>query len=293
MAAPSGRHMPPVPTSFPSQKQSPPGSEAQMNPRPLSEDPAYRPSGRLEGLVAIITGGDSGIGRAVALAYAREGADIAIFYLNEDSDANETKERIEAYGRRCVTIAGDLGFEPHCQDAVATVMQAFGRVDILVNNCAEQTPQPSLSDITAEQLERTFRTNIFSYFYVTKAVLPHLLPGAAIINTTSITAYAGHKGLLDYSATKGAIATFTRSLSEQLAEQGIRVNGVAPGPIWTPLIVSTFDPAQSTVFGSDTPLARAGQPFELAPAYVYLACDDATYVTGQVLHVNGGKVING
>jgi len=285
--------LPQLPTAFPEQQQLPPGSEAKMNPRPISENPDYRPSGKLQDRVAIVTGGDSGIGRAVALAFAREGAHIAILYLDEHEDAQATQTQIESYGRRCIRLAGDLGHEQHCQQAVDKVHQAFGRIDILVNNAAEQTPQKSLLAISSEQLERTFRTNIFAYFYMSKAVLPHLRAGAAIINTTSITAYAGHKDLVDYSATKGAIVSFTRSLSEQLIGQGIRVNGVAPGPIWTPLIVSTFAPQQVASFGADTPMKRAGQPFELAPAYVYLACADSSYLSGQVLHINGGKVING
>lgn len=290
---PTGRLLPPVPSSFPAQKQTPPGLESRMNPRPQSENPNYRPSGKLQDLVAIVTGGDSGIGRAVALAFAREGAHVAIFYLSEHEDARATQLQIEQYGRTCLLVAGDLGHEKHCLQAVERVMKKWDRIDILVNNCAEQTPQKSILSISAEQLERTFRTNLFSFFYMTKAVLPHLKAGASIINTASITAYAGHKELLDYAATKGAIVTFTRSLSEQIIGQGIRVNAVAPGPIWTPLIVSTFAPEQSASFGADTPMKRAGQPFELAPAYVYLASDDASYMSGQVLHINGGKVVNG
>jgi NAD(P)-dependent dehydrogenase (short-subunit alcohol dehydrogenase family) len=283
-----------LPTSFPPQHQNRrPGIEAEMTPRPISENPNYNSAGKLQNKVAVITGGDSGIGRAVAYAYAKEGADLVIAYLNEHQDAQETKQRIESLGRRCLLIAGDLGIEVTCQQVIAQTLQTFGKLDILVNNCAEQHPQNSLLQITADQLERTFRTNIFSYFYMTKAALPHLKPGSAIINTASITAYHGHKTLLDYSATKGAIVTFTRSLSLQLVGLGIRVNGVAPGPIWTPLIPSTFTEQEVAKFGADTPMMRAGQPFELAPAYVYLASDDSSYVSGQILHVNGGEIVNG
>lgn len=289
----TGRQIPAIPSSFPEQKQSPPGIESHMKPQPLAQNPHYRSANKLQDLVAIITGGDSGIGRSVALAFAQEGADVAICYLREHDDAKETQATVQGYGRRCLLIAGDLGHEPHCVQAVKQVYETFGRIDILVNNAAEQTPQTSILDISAEQLERTFRTNLFSYVFMAKAVLPHLSAGATIINTASITAYKGNKGLIDYSATKGAIVTLTRSLSEQLIGQGIRVNGVAPGPIWTPLIVSTFAPEQSATFGTDTPMKRAGQPFELAPAYVYLASDDSSYMSGQMLHVNGGEIVNG
>ena len=237
----------------------------------------------------MITGGDSGIGRAVAILFATEGADVAIVYLNEHDDAAETKRRVEAEGRRCVTFAGDVGREPFCQEVVQQTVAALGQLDILVNNAAEQHPQDSLAKITAEQLERTFRTNIFAYFYLSKAALPHFHAGSAIINTTSVTAYRGSAHLLDYSATKGAIVAFTRSLALALADQGIRVNGVAPGPIWTPLIPSTFDEDKVAHFGADVPLQRAGQPEEIAPSYVFLASDDASYMTGQVLHPNGGR----
>jgi NAD(P)-dependent dehydrogenase (short-subunit alcohol dehydrogenase family) len=243
--------------------------------------------------VALITGGDSGIGRAVAIAFAREGADVAIAYLNEHKDAEETKRLVEKEGRRCVTIAGDVGGEEFCRDTVARTVESLGRLDVLVNNAAEQHPQESISKITADQLERTFRTNIFSFFYMTKAALPHLRKGSAIINTTSVTAYKGNPQLLDYSSTKGAIVAFTRSLSMGLAEKGIRVNAVAPGPIWTPLIPSTFPEEKVETFGSDVPLKRVGQPEEVAPSYVFLASGDASYMTGQVLHPNGGTVVNG
>jgi NAD(P)-dependent dehydrogenase (short-subunit alcohol dehydrogenase family) len=279
---------------FPTQHQNhQPGVETEMTPRPVSVGPNYKTSGKLKGKTAIITGGDSGIGKSVAIYFAKEGADIAIVYLEEHGDAEETKNIIEAEGRKCLLYSGDIGYEDFCKDTVSNIIDEFGRVDILVNNAAEQHPKKSLLDITAEQLEKTFRTNIFSYFFMTKMVLPHLKQGAAIINTASITAYEGNEQLLDYSATKGAIVTFTRSLAKSLAPQGIRVNGVAPGPIWTPLIPSTFTADQVATFGSTTPMGRAGQPYELAASYVYLASDDSSYVTGQMIHVNGGTIING
>ncbi|KAA8999732.1 SDR family oxidoreductase [Paenibacillus spiritus] len=270
-----------------------PGLESEMTPRPKYEPAAYKAAGKLTGKAALITGGDSGIGRAVAVAFAKEGADIAIAYLNEHSDAEETKRQVEQEGRKCLLIAGDLGSETFCQDLIKQTLEGLGKLDILINNAAEQHPQPSLTDITAEQLERTFRTNIFSMFYLTKAALPHLKEGSAIVNTTSITAYRGSPQLLDYSSTKGAILSFTRSLSMNLAEKGIRVNAVAPGPIWTPLIPSTFDEKKVSEFGATQPMKRPGQPEELAPAYVYLASGDSSYVTGQVIHVNGGEIVNG
>jgi len=270
-----------------------PGREYAMAPRPEVERSAHEGSGKLRDRVAIISGGDSGIGRAVAVAYAREGADVAILYLEEHRDADETRALVEAEGRRCLTIAGDVGDEDHCREAVARTMDAFGRVDVVVNNAAEQHPQDSLEKITAAQLERTFRTNIFSYFYLAKAALPHLRDGSAVINTTSVTAYRGSPQLLDYAATKGAIVAFTRSLAKALVERGIRVNGVAPGPIWTPLIPSTFDPDKVQSFGADVPMKRPGEPSEVAPSYVFLASADASYMTGQVLHPNGGEIING
>lgn len=270
-----------------------PGIESEMIPRPQAEDSQYRGSGKLQGKVALITGGDSGIGRAVAIAYAKEGAEIAIIYFNEHADAAETKRQVEEEQRRCLTIAGDIGDEQFCQHAVEQIVKELGHLDILVNNAAEQHPRKSIEQISAEQLERTFKTNIFSFFYTVKATLKHLKKGSAIINTASVTAYRGSPELLDYSATKGAIVAFTRSLSQALIEKGIRVNGVAPGPIWTPLIPSTFEADKVATFGSDVPMKRAGQPEELAPAYVFLACNDSSYMTGQILHLNGGEIING
>jgi NAD(P)-dependent dehydrogenase (short-subunit alcohol dehydrogenase family) len=280
--------------TFPPQHQDrQPGLESEMNPLPAFEDNKYKAAGKLTGKAAIITGGDSGIGRAVAIHFAKEGADVVVAYLNEHQDAEETKRQVEQEGRKCFLWSGDLGQEKACQELADFAMKQLGKLDILVNNAAEQHPQTTLEDITAEQLEKTFRTNVFAFFYLTKAVAPHLPAGSSIINTASITAYKGNKDLLDYSATKGAIVTFTRSLSAQLIEKGIRVNAVAPGPIWTPLIPSTFDEKKVSEFGSNTPMKRAGQPEELAPGYVYLASGDSSYVTGQVLHINGGTVING
>jgi NAD(P)-dependent dehydrogenase (short-subunit alcohol dehydrogenase family) len=270
-----------------------PGVESAMIPKPKAED-SSKGCGKLHDKVALITGGDSGIGRAAAIAFAKEGADVAIVYLDEHGDAQETKRLVEKYDRRCHAIAGDVGDEDVCRQAVEETLKEFGHLDILVNNAAEQHPQESIEDISAEQLERTFRTNIFSYFFMTKAALKHLPKGrGAIINTTSVTAYRGSPHLLDYAATKGAIVAFTRSLSKALAEKGIRVNGIAPGPIWTPLIPSTFPPEKVATFGADVPLKRAGQPEEVAPSYVFLASDDASYMTGQILHPNGGEVVNG
>jgi NAD(P)-dependent dehydrogenase (short-subunit alcohol dehydrogenase family) len=280
--------------AFPPQHQNhQPGIESEMNPRPVSVDPNYKSAGKLTGKTAIITGGDSGIGKSIAIYFAKEGADVAIIYLEEHQDAEETKGLIEAEGRKCLLFSGDIGNEDFCKETVKKTIDQFGKIDILVNNAAEQHPQKSLLDITSAQLERTFQTNIYSYFYMSKMVLPHLKQGASIINTSSITAYQVNEQLLDYSATKGAIVTFTRSLAKSLAPQGIRVNGVAPGPIWTPLIPSTFSENQVESFGTDTPMGRAGQPYELAPCYVYLASDDSSYVSGQILHVNGGTIVNG
>jgi NAD(P)-dependent dehydrogenase (short-subunit alcohol dehydrogenase family) len=282
------------PNSVPPQVQDQqPGSQQQMSPQPNTIPPGYQGSGKLAGRAALITGGDSGIGRAVAVAFAKEGADVAVLYLNEHDDARETRRLVEQAGRKCVLIAGDIGDASFCQEAVRQALSAFGHIEVLVNNAAEQHPQKSILDITAEQLERTFRTNIFSMFYMVKAVLPHLKEGARIINTTSVTAYRGSAELLDYASTKGAIVAFTRSLSQALAEKKIHVNGVAPGPIWTPLIPSTFDEEKVKSFGQSVPLKRPGQPEEVAPAYVFLASDGGSYMTGQVLHPNGGEIING
>ena len=279
--------------TLPPQEQPEPGKEGLMNPRPEYRGEDYKAAGKLEGKVAIITGGDSGIGRSVAVLYAREGADVAILYLDQHQDAEETRTVVEQYGRRCLTFTGDVADREVCRKVIDETLAAFGKLDILVNNAAEQHPQEKLEDISEEQWEKTFRTNIFGMFQMTKAALPHLGKGASIINTTSVTAYKGSPQLLDYSATKGAITAFTRSLSMNLADRGIRVNGVAPGPIWTPLIPSTFDADEVAEFGSNTPMKRPGQPDEVAPAYVYLASSDAAYVSGQVIHVNGGTVVNG
>lgn len=283
-------------TTLPPQHQSDqPGLESAMHPRPQADDPGYRGSDKLKDKVALITGGDSGIGRAIAIAYAKEGAHIAITYLDERerSDADETIRLVTATGRQCAAFSGDLGDERVCIDVVEKTVSTFGRLDILVNNAAEQHPQKSIEDITAEQLERTFRTNIFAYFYLVKASLKYLKPGSAIINTTSVTAYKGSPQLLDYSATKGAIVAFTRSLSQALVPRGIRVNGVAPGPIWTPLIPATFSEDHVAHFGENVPLKRPGQPEEVAPSYVFLASNDSSYIAGQILHPNGGVVVNG
>jgi NAD(P)-dependent dehydrogenase (short-subunit alcohol dehydrogenase family) len=243
--------------------------------------------------VAIISGGDSGIGRAVAIAFANAGADVAILYLDEHRDARETVAAVRACGQRGLAMAGDIGDERFCQRAVKKAVKEFGRLDIVVNNAAEQHPQDSLEKITAKQLERTFRTNLYSFFFLTKAALPHLKPGASVINTSSVTAYRGSASLIDYSSTKGAIVSFTRSLAHSVVKRGIRVNAVAPGPIWTPLIPASFPEEKVETFGSDVPLGRAGQPNEVAPCYVFLASDEASYITGQVLHPNGGEIVNG
>lgn len=276
----------------PQHQDQQPGIESQMTPKPKAKGSQYRAAGKLQGKVALITGGDSGIGRAVAILYAQEGADVAIVYLDEEGDAQETNRLVEAEGKRCVTLKGDIGDELFCQQAVEQTVQQLGHLDILVNNAAEQHPQESIEKISAEQLERTFRTNIFSMFFLTKAALSHMKEGSTIINTTSVTAYKGNAHLLDYSSTKGAIVAFTRSLSQSLVEKGIRVNGVAPGPIWTPLIPSTFPEDKVKSFGKQVPMQRAGQPEEVAPSYVFLASDDSSYMSGQILHPNGGEVVN-
>ena len=281
-----------IPITFQAQHQSiQPGMEYKMNPLPIFENPNYIPSGKLKNKTVIISGGDSGIGRAISVLFAKEGADIVINYLNEHEDANYTKDLIEKCGRKCVLIPGDLRDENLSQEIVDKTINTFGKIDVLINNCGVQYPQNSILDISSKQLKDTFETNIFTFFYLTKAVLPHLKENSSIINTTSITAFAGKKNLIDYSATKGAIMVFTKSLALSLADQKIRVNAVAPGPIWTPLIPSSFSRDEVEIFGTETPLKRAGQPFELAPAYLYLASDDSRYVTGQVIHVNGGTIV--
>jgi len=270
-----------------------PGHESKLDPRPDWE-PRYPGSGRLEGKVAIVTGGDSGIGRATAVLFAREGAKVAIAYLEEDDDAHMTMDAIEQEGSEALGFSGDLGEPEHCKKVVQGVIDNWGRLDILVNNAGEQHPDKDITDITVEQLQRTFQTNIFSMFYMVQAARPHLLKGAAIVNCTSVTMYEGSPGLLDYSATKGAITAFTRSLSENLIEHGIRVNAVAPGPIWTPLNpFGGAPPEKIKDFGKDTPMGRPGQPNEVAPAFLFLACEDSSYMSGQVLHPNGGTVVNG
>jgi NAD(P)-dependent dehydrogenase (short-subunit alcohol dehydrogenase family) len=270
-----------------------PGYESRLEPKPDWE-PRYPGSGRLKGKVALITGADSGIGRAVAALYAREGADVAILYLCEHDDAAETKRIVEAEGRRALAIAGDVGDKGFCERAVAETVEKLGRLDVLVNNAAEQHPDQDIRDITEEQLRRTFQTNIFGYFFMVQAARPHLKKGSAIVNCTSVTMYKGSANLLDYSATKGAITAFTRSLSENLIGDGIRVNAVAPGPIWTPLNPFGGSPPEKMEhFGEDTPIGRPGQPNEVAPSFLFLACEDSSYMSGQVLHPNGGEVVAG
>ncbi|MVN91952.1 SDR family oxidoreductase [Mucilaginibacter aquatilis] len=282
------------PTSFPAETQEhQPGDESAMTPRPEYISPNYKAAGKLNGKVALITGGDSGIGRAVSVHYAKEGADVAIVYLDEDTDAQETKKLVEEAGKRCLLMKGDIKNSSFCKEAVEKTIAELGKLNILVNNAAIQFPQKNVSDIDDKQLEDTFRTNIFSHFHFAAAAVPHLTNGDTIINTTSVTAYRSSPELIDYSSTKGAIVTFTRSLAKNLAEKNIRVNGVAPGPVWTPLIVSSFDEEKVAKFGQDVPMGRAGQPSELGPAYVFLASEDSSYITGQIIHVNGGEVING
>jgi len=276
----------------PPQTQTPPGKQKEMVPEPQTEG-QEKGSGQLEGKVAIITGGDSGIGQAVAIAFAKEGANIVIVYLKEHEDANEAKKKIEQHGRKCLLIDGDIGQEKFCLTVVEKTLSEFKKIDILVNNAAEQHPQENIENISEKQLEKTFRTNIFSFFFLTKAALKSLEQSkGTIINTSSVTAYRGSENLIDYSATKGAIVAFTRSLALNLIKKGIRVNGVAPGPIWTPLITSTFPKEKVETFGSDVPMKRAGEPAEVAPCYVFLASNASSYMTGQFLHPNGGEIVN-
>jgi NAD(P)-dependent dehydrogenase (short-subunit alcohol dehydrogenase family) len=270
-----------------------PGRRSKMRQKPITDNPSYKGAQKLEGKVVVITGGDSGIGRATAILFAKEGAKIAIPYYNEHEDAADTKHIIEQYGGEVLILAGDVGDERFCNKVADTTTEHFGSVDILVNNAAEQHPQRTIKNITKEQIERTFATNIFSHFYMVKAVLPYMKQGGVIINTTSVTAYRGHDMLLDYSATKGAIVSFTRSLSLSLIKKGIRVNAVAPGPVWTPLIPSTFPDEKVESFGKHNPMGRPAQPVEIAPCYLFLACDDSSFMSGQVLHPNGGEIING
>ncbi|WP_017730887.1 SDR family oxidoreductase [Nafulsella turpanensis] len=276
---------------FPPQEQEAPGKQGKMNPDPIIIRDSYKGAEKLKGKVALITGGDSGIGQSVAAHYAREGADVAIIYLSEDEDAYKTKKLVEAEGQRCMLIKGNLEDEQFCQKAVEEVINEFGKLNILVNNAGEQHPAKEIEDIDTEMMRKTFETNIFGMFYLTKAASPHLKEGDAIINTTSVTAVKGNPTLLDYSSTKGAILSFTRALALNLGKKKIRVNGVAPGPIWTPLIPSTFPPEKVEKFGSSSLLERAGQPCEVAPSYVLLASEDGSYITGQVIHVNGGEWI--
>ncbi|HLO99210.1 MAG TPA: SDR family oxidoreductase [Fimbriimonas sp.] len=282
------------PVGQPAQEQDQqPGIEADLIPQPIYDRPDFFGSGKLKDQVAIITGGDSGIGKAVAIAFAKEGAIVNLSYLSEHEDAERTRKIIYEMGRQARIYSGDIGMETHCIELVEKVIKEFGRIDIIVNNAAEQHPQDRIEDITDEQLERTFRTNVYSHFFLIKAALPFLKPGASIINTTSVTAYLGSGGLIDYAATKGAVVALTRSLALNLADRRIRVNAVAPGPIWTPLIPATFDAEKVAEFGTDTPLGRAGQPVEVAPCFVFLASEGASYMTGQVLHPNGGEIVNG
>ena len=276
----------------PKQRQSRPGIESKMKPVPETEPHEFR-KGKLHNKVALITGGDSGIGKATALLFAKEGALLSIAYLNEVSDAKATKEEIEANGGKCYLIKGDLSREAHCKNVIEKTIRTYGKLDIVVNNAALHWEAESIEDITTRQLLKTFQTDFFAYFWIVKYAVPHLSKGSSIINTTSVTAYQGSPKLIDYSAAKGAIVSFTRSLAMNLIEKGIRVNGVAPGPIWTPLIVSTFDAKKVSEFGIDVPMKRPGMPDEVAPCFLFLASDDATYINGQILHPNGGEIING
>lgn len=279
---------------FPKQKQKrQPGRETEMLPQPQFIRPSYKGSGKLHGKVALITGGDSGIGRSVAIHFAREGAQIAIAYFDEKEDALETKRLIEKEGQSCLLLKGDLKKEKFCRQVVTDTVAQFGKLNILINNAAMHFPEDEVQDISKKNLQLTFETNIYPFFYTTQEAMNHLHQGDCIINTASVTAYRGSGHLVDYASTKGAIVAFTRSLAAQLVERGIRVNGVAPGPVWTPLIPASFDPDEVARFGQDTPMGRAGQPSEIGPAYVYLACEDSSYMTGQMLHLNGGEIIGG
>lgn len=275
------------------QHQQRPGIERKLKPHPIFDYPEKQGSNKLKGKVALITGADSGIGKAVAVLFAKEGANIAIAYLNEHKDAKDTKKIIEKYNRKCLLIPGDLSNERHCKAVIRKVIKDYKRVDILVNNAALHYENKSLEDLTTKELVKTFATNIFPFFWLTREALPYMKKNSCIINTASVTAYRGSGGLIDYASTKGAIVSFTRSLSANLAKKGIRVNGVAPGPIWTPLIASSFKGKKVAQFGSDVPLGRAGEPAEVAPAYLFLASEDASYITGQFIHPNGGEIING
>jgi NAD(P)-dependent dehydrogenase (short-subunit alcohol dehydrogenase family) len=281
-----------MPKEVPGQHQEQqPGLESQMNPRPIYDDDQPG-SGKLKDMVAIITGGDSGIGRAVAISYAKEGAEVVIVYLNEHEDAKETARAMAKYGKEPLLLPLDISEEENCRRIIDETVKQFGRLDILVNNAAIQFRHDKIEDIPSEQWEQTFRVNIFAQFYLTKYAMPHLKPGASIINTASVNAYKGHQELMDYSTTKGAIIAFTRSLSQSVASKGIRVNAVAPGPVWTPLIPASFPDEEVKEFGKDTPMGRAGQPVEISPSYVFLASKDGSYITGQVIHPNGGMIVN-
>jgi NAD(P)-dependent dehydrogenase (short-subunit alcohol dehydrogenase family) len=285
-----GRRQEPPP---PQHQERQPGRESEMEPAPQSHAAEYLAAGKLKDQVALITGGDSGIGRAVAIAFAKEGADVAIVYLNQHGDAEETQRSVEEQHRRCLLIQGDVGDHAFCRDGVNQTIEAFGQLNILVNNAGEQHPVKQFEEITDEQLLQTFKTNIFGYFYMAQEALQFLRPASRIVMTTSVTAYQGNTQLIDYAATKGAIVALVRSLAKALVDREIRVNGVAPGPIWTPLIPSSFEAEHVAKFGSDVPMGRPGQPDEIAPCYVFLASDDSSYMTGQILHPNGGTIVNG